>query len=150
MVYALIIGGSIFAFFIGLTQLPVEATTILNEFNLPGLAVVALALVIYILLGMVMETFAILIITVPVIAPILVGFNYDLIWWGIIMVMVVEIGLLTPPFGMNCFIIKAVATDVPLGKVFKGVTPFVVADIMALALLVLFPALILWLPSVLR
>ncbi len=150
MVYALIIGGSIFAFFIGLTQLPVDATTILNQFNLPGLAVVALALVIYILLGMVMETFAILIITVPVIAPILVGFNYDLIWWGIIMVMVVEIGLLTPPFGMNCFIIKAVATDVPLGKVFMGVTPFVVADIIALALLVLFPALVLWLPKVLQ
>jgi C4-dicarboxylate transporter DctM subunit len=149
MVYALIIGGSVFAFFIGVTQLPVEATTILNQFNLPGLAVVAVALVIYILLGMVMEPYAIMIITVPVIAPILVGFDFDLIWWGIIMVMVVEIGLLTPPFGMNCFIIKAVAADVPLGQVFRGVTPFIIADILALALLVLFPALVLWLPSVL-
>ena len=150
MVYALIIGGSIFAFFIGLTQLPVEATNFLNNFNLPGLSVVAVALVIYILLGMIMGAYEIMIITVPVIAPILVGFNFDLVWWGIIMVMVVEIGLLTPPFGMNCFIIKAVAADVPLSKVFKGVTPFIIAHIIALALLVLFPSLVLWLPGVLR
>ena len=149
MIYALIIGGSVFAFFIGITQLPAEATEILNRFDLPGLAVVALALAIYILLGMVMEAFAIMIITVPVIAPILVGFDYDLVWWGVVMVMVVEIGLLTPPFGMNCFILKAVAADVPLGTVFRGVTPFVIADILALALLVLFPALVLWLPGLL-
>lgn len=149
MIYALIIGGSVFAFFIGITQLPVEATEILDRFELPGLAVVALALAIYILLGMVMEAFAIMIITVPVIAPILVGFDYDLVWWGIVMVMVVEIGLLTPPFGMNCFILKAVAADVPLGTVFRGVTPFVIADILALSLLVLFPALVLWLPELL-
>jgi tripartite ATP-independent transporter DctM subunit len=150
MVYALIIGGSIFAFFIGVTQLPVEATIILNKFNLSGLAVVVSALVIYILLGMVMGAYEIMIITVPVIAPILVGFQFDLIWWGIIMVMVVEIGLLTPPFGMNCFIIKAVAADVPLSKVFKGVTPFILAHMVALALLVLFPSLVLWLPGELR
>ena len=84
--------------------------------------------------------------------PILVGFDYDLVWWGIVMVMVVEIGLLTPPFGMNCFILKAVAANVPLGTVFRGVAPFVIADILALvlALLVLFPALVLWLPGLLR
>ena len=78
------------------------------------------------------------------------GFGFDLVWWGIVMVMVVEIGLLTPPFGMNCFIIKAVATDVPLSNVFKGVTPFIFAHIATLALLVLFPSLVLWLPSLLR
>ena len=150
MVYALIIGGSIFGFFVGLTELPVEATKILNHFNLPGLAVVAIALVVYILLGMIMGAYEIMIITVPVITPILVGFNFDLVWWGIVMVMVVEIGLLTPPFGMNCFIIKAVATDVPLSKVFKGVTPFICAHIATLALLVLFPPLVLWLPNLLR
>ncbi len=149
MIYALIIGGSIFAFFIGVTRLPVEATEMLAGLDLPGLAVVAIALVMYILLGMIMEPFSILIITVPVIAPILAGFGYDLIWWGIVMVLVVEIGLLTPPFGINAFIIKAIAPDVPLGRVFRGITPFVVADLVGLALLVLFPALALWLPRLL-
>ena len=147
MIYGLIIGGSIFAFFIGVTRLPVEATEMLARFDLPGLGVVALALAIYILLGMIMEPFSIMIITVPVIAPILAGFDYDLIWWGIVMVLVVEIGLLTPPFGMNAFIIKAIAPDVPLGRVFRGITPFVIADLIGLTLLVLFPALALWLPS---
>ena len=150
MIYALIIGGSIFAFFIGVTRLPVEATNLLAGFNLPGIVVVILALIIYIFLGMVMEAFAIMIITVPVIAPILEGFGFDLIWWGIIMVMVVEIGLLTPPFGMNCFIIKAIAADVPLGRVFRGVTPFVLADLLGLALLVAVPSIVLWLPDLLR
>lgn len=149
MIYALIIGGSIFAFFIGLTQLPVEATTMLTELSLPALAVVVLALAIYILLGMVMEPFAIMIITVPVIAPIIQGFGFDLIWWGIVMVLVVEIGLLTPPFGMNVFVLKAVAADVPLANVFRGVIPFVLADIVALGLLISFPSIVLWLPTLL-
>ncbi len=149
MIYALIIGGSIFAFFIGVTELPTSATEFLASLNLPGLAVVAVLLVLFILLGMVMEAFAILLITVPVVAPIIESFGFDLIWWGIIMVMVVEIGLLTPPFGMNCFILKSIAPEVPLATVFKGIIPFVLADFVALALFVIFPAMIVWLPGVL-
>jgi TRAP-type C4-dicarboxylate transport system permease large subunit len=95
-----------------------------------------------------MEAFAILLITVPILADLITDLGFDLIWWGIVMVAVVEIGVITPPFGVNVFVLKAMAgADVPLGTVFRGVMPFVFSAFIKLALLVLIPGLALWLPS---
>ena len=147
MIYALILGAITFSFFMGVTGLPVILTDFVTGLELGRFGVIALLLVIYLILGAIMDPFAMMIITVPIVAPIVADLGFDLIWWGIIMVVVVETGLITPPFGINVFVLKGIAPDVPLTTVFKGVLPFVGADIVKLILLVIFPALVLWLPS---
>ena len=148
MVYALIVGGLTFSFFIGITGLPELLGTTVGNLQLPPKAIIGVFLVIFVLLGAVMEAFAILIITVPILAGLIIDLGFDLIWWGIIMVAVVEIGVITPPLGMNVFVLKSMAgADVPLATVFKGVMPFVFSAFIKLALLVMVPALVLWLPS---
>ena len=148
MIYILIFGAVTFSFFIGITGLPEKLTEFMGGLNLPPLGIIALLLVVYIILGAIMDPFPVMVITVPIISPLIVDLGFDLVWWGIIMVVVVETGLITPPFGINVFILKGIAGgDVPTATVFRGVMPFVTADLIKLALLVIFPALILWLPS---
>ena len=148
MVYALIVGGLTISFFIGVTGLPELLAETVGSLQIAPKAIIGIFLVIFVLLGAVMEAWAILIITVPILAGLIVDLGFDLIWWGIIMVAVVEVGVITPPFGMNVFVLKSMAgVDVPLTTVFKGVMPFVFSAFIKLALLVAFPALVLWLPS---
>jgi C4-dicarboxylate transporter, DctM subunit len=147
MVYALIFGAVIFSFFIGTTGLTGIVTNYIGSLDLPAIWIIFLILFVYLLLGAIMDPFALMVITVPIVSPLIIDLGYDLIWFGIIMVVVVETGLITPPFGINVFVLKGVAGDVPMQTIFKGVLPFVAADIIKLILLVLFPSLILWLPS---
>ena len=88
-------------------------------------------------------------LTVPIFVPVVDAMGFDLIWFGIVMVMVVEISLITPPIGLNVFVIKSMLPDVPLGAIFKGIVPFFAADIVRLLLVVFLPGLALWLPRVL-
>lgn len=146
MIYLLIFGALTFSFFIGASQLPETLTHWVGGMDLAPLLVIALLLVLYLLLGSVMDSFAVMIITVPIVSPLILGMGYDLVWWGIIMLVVVETGLITPPFGINLFVIRSVQPEMPLTTVFRGAMPFVLSDFLRLALLVLFPALVLWLP----
>ena len=146
MIYLLIFGAVVFSFFVGASQLPETLTRMVGELDLTPVLIVALLLVVYLLLGSVMDSFAVMIITVPIVTPLILSMGYDLVWWGIIMLVVVETGLITPPFGINLFVIRSVQPDVPLMTVFRGVMPFVLSDFLRLALLVLFPALVMWLP----
>lgn len=146
MIYMLIFGALTFSFFIGASQLPETLTRMVGNLDLTPLLIIALLLIVYLLLGSVMDSFAVMIITVPIVTPLILGMGYDLIWWGIVMLVVVETGLITPPFGINLFVIRSVQPDVPLMTVFRGAVPFVLSDFLRLALLVLFPALVLWLP----
>jgi C4-dicarboxylate transporter DctM subunit len=148
MIYMLIFGAVTFSFFIGITGLPEKLVSLLNSLTVPPLGVIALLLVIYILLGAIMDPFPVMVITVPIVTPLVTSMGYDLVWWGIIMVCVVETGMITPPFGINVFILKGISGgDVPMWTVFRGVMPFIAADLVKLALLTLFPVLVLWLPS---
>jgi TRAP-type C4-dicarboxylate transport system permease large subunit len=88
-----------------------------------------------------------ILLTIPIVFPIISALGYDPVWFGIIIVMVVELGLITPPIGMNVFIIKGIARDVPLYTIFRGVTPFIVAQIILILILIAFPQIALWLPS---
>ena len=95
-----------------------------------------------------MDSFGVLVITVPVVTPMVIGMGYDLVWWGIVNLMVVETGLITPPFGLNVYVIKSLTTeDISMTTVFRGVLPFVIADFVRLGLIVIFPMIVLWLPS---
>ena len=105
---------------------------------------------IYVILGTAMEELSMILLTVPVFFPVIVSLGLDPVWFGILIVVVVEIGLISPPVGMNLFVINALLPHVPTPTLFRGVTPFVVADVVRLAILIAFPIISLWLPSVLR
>ncbi len=146
MLYFVLIGANVFSFFIGAAGLPGLLTQSLLDSGLAPLAIIALLAVAYLLLGSVMDAFTILLVTAPIVSGMIVTLGYDLLWWGVVMVVVIEIGVISPPFGMNLFVMKGVAKDISLMTIYRGVLPFVFADIIKLALLVLFPALSLWLP----
>src|SRR6184192_737294 len=101
----------------------------------------------YFILGCLLDSLAMILLTIPIVFPIVSALGYDPIWFGIIIVMVVELGLITPPIGMNVFVIKGIARDVPLYTIFRGVTPFIVAQIILIGVLIAFPEIALWLPS---
>ena len=147
MIYALIFGGLMFAFFINLGGVPDMMSAWVASIEARPLAVLIVLILIYLLLGSVMDSFAVMIITLPVVTPIVLGMGYDILLWGILMLMVVEIGMISPPFGMNLFILKSIDPNVRLGTVMRGVLPFVAVDLVKIVLLVAFPALVLWLPS---
>ena len=145
MVYGLIIGAQIFSFFVGASALTETATAYVSGLQWSPLAVMTLILFGYLALGMVMESFAVMIITVPIITPLVLTMGYDIVWWGIIMLCVVETGMIHPPFGLNVFVLKGMTPDVSLWTIYKGVTPFVISDLIKLALMVVFPGITLWL-----
>ena len=101
----------------------------------------------YVVLGTVIEGLAMIFLTVPIFVPVVEGLGFNLVWFGIVMVMVVEISLITPPIGLNVFVLKAMLPDVPLKSIFKGIAPFFAADIVRLLAVVFFPWLALWLPG---
>jgi len=107
----------------------------------------AVILLAYLALGSLMEAFAVMVITVPIVTPLVLSLGYDIVWWGIIMMMVVEVGMIHPPLGLNVFVLKSITPDIPIWTIYKGVLPFCVADLIKLILMVLIPAITLWLPS---
>lgn len=147
MIYALIFGGLMFSFFINLGGAPEMVSAWIASIDARPLFILILLIIIYILLGSIMDSFGVMIITLPVVTPIILDLGYDMLFWGILMLVVVEIGMITPPFGMNLFIIKNIDPNVRLGTVMKGVVPFIIADVVKIVALVAFPALALWLPS---
>ena len=145
--FALLFGASMFSNFLNRAGLPDVLMGIINSFELSGIAVIFIILLIYLLLGCVFESMSMILLTVPIFAPLVQQLGFDLIWFGILVVVVTEISLITPPIGLNVFVLKGVVKDVSVSTIFKGVTPFWVADIIRLLLLTTIPALSLFLPS---
>jgi TRAP-type C4-dicarboxylate transport system permease large subunit len=111
------------------------------------MAIMLLILLIYLAMGCVLDALAMIILTIPIFFPIVMSLGFDPIWFGIIVVMVVELGLITPPVGMNVFVIKGMTKDITLGQIYAGVVPFCVAQIILIILIVIFPIIATWLPS---
>ncbi len=148
LLYLIIFSVLMFSFSMGVTGLPQRMTGFFQDLHWTPLAVIALLLAMYIALGCIMDSNTVMFITVPIVSPLVASMGYDLVWWGVINLVVLETGLITPPFGIHLFVLKGLlGADVPLSRVYRGVMPFVIADLAKLALLVLFPALALWLPS---
>ncbi len=145
--FSVLIGAWIFSNFINVAGLTEGLRDAITALNLAPWMVMAIILAIYIVLGMIFESLSMLLLTVPIFFPLVVGLGFDPVWFGVVVVVVTEISLITPPVGLNVFILKNVVGDVSTGTIFKGVTPFWVADIIRLALLVGIPALSLFLPS---
>ncbi|RYH01173.1 TRAP transporter large permease [Salipiger sp. IMCC34102] len=147
MIYFILVGAALFNFYLETTGLPQLLIEQIRAAGLGPLAVMVLILVFYIVLGCFMDSMSMILLTVPLLAPVALEIGYDLIWFGIIVVTVAEIGLITPPIGMNLFVVQAASQGVAQGTVVRGILPFILADILRLAILLLFPALILWLPG---
>jgi len=147
MLMSILIGALIFANFINVAGVPSAVVNAINSLGLPPLGVIFGLIIFYILLGAVFDELAMILLTIPVFFPLVIGLGFDPIWFGIVIVMVVEIGLICPPIGMNLFVIKAAVGNVPLTTMFRGIIPFVIADIIRLTLIVLVPTLVLFLPN---
>ncbi|WP_346892301.1 TRAP transporter large permease [uncultured Roseibium sp.] len=149
MIMMIILGAMVFGFFMTYTQLPQKLVTAATESQLPPWVILAMLLGIYLFLGCFLDQIAILVLTVPLTFPIVSSLGFDGIWYGIIITKTVEIGLVTPPLGLNVYVTSSV-TGVPLGEAFKGVLPFLLMEFFLLFLLVAVPDLSLWLPSHMR
>ena len=146
-VFTILIGALLFGYFLTITQTPQKVTAFLTGLGIGDYGVLALILLMYLLLGCLMDALAIVILTVPIIFPLIKQMGFDPIWFGIIIVMTVELGLIHPPVGMNIFVIKSVLEDIKISTIFIGVIPFIITDLIRLVILVVFPALSTWLPS---
>ncbi|MGH7400434.1 MAG: TRAP transporter large permease, partial [Candidatus Rokuibacteriota bacterium] len=150
MLFLILIGALMFAEFVNITTMPADLKRFVADRGMSPLMVVAAICAIYVILGTAMEELSMVLLTMPVFFPLVVQLGFDPVWFGIIIVCVVEIGLISPPVGMNMFVLKSLLPEVPTGTVFRGVMPFVWADVVRLAILVAFPIIALWLPSLMR
>ena len=146
-VFTVLIGALLFGYFLTVTQTPQKITEFLVGLGLGPYGVLALLMLMYLALGCLMDAMAMIILTVPIVFPVIVQLGFDPIWFGIVIVMTVELGLITPPVGMNVFVIKSVVERVSFATIFRGVAPFVLTDLVRLVILIAFPVLAMWLPS---
>ena len=147
MIFLIIIGAELFSRFLAVTQLPMQLADFLGGLPFSPYVILGGILVLYLILGCVMDCFAIMILTTPILFPVIQTLGFDPIWYGVLMVVVLEIGLITPPVGLNVFVIKGVAPDLSLNTIFKGIGPFIAASTLAIVLLILFPEIATYIPS---
>ena len=147
ILFSVMIGASMFSNFVNLAGLPEGLLALVNQTGLSPMTVMLFIILIYILLGCVFESLSMLLLTVPIFFPLVTTLGFNPVWFGIVVVVVTEISLITPPVGLNVFVLKGVVVDVSTGTIFKGVTPFWVVDIFRLALIVFVPWLVLFLPN---
>ena len=147
MIMTIVAGATVFGHFMAVTGIPSAASDFLSGLPVPPTVVMILILAMYLVAGCFMDSLAMVTLTVPILYPTVVALGFDPIWFGVIIVLVVEMGVITPPVGINVYIIKGVAPDVPMGKIFKGAMAFLIGMIVLAALLLIFPQIATWLPS---
>lgn len=152
MIFLILIGADVLNSFLALSQISQLLADLAVNSGWSPLLILAAMMVMYVLLGCVMDSLSMILLTIPIFLPIIMGLDFwgleytdKAVWFGILALMVVEIGLITPPVGMNVFIINSLAKDVPMGETFKGVLPFLASDVVRVVLLIMFPSLSLWL-----
>ncbi len=141
MIFFMIVGADLFGTFLSVSRISFALTDYVASLDLTPLAVLACVLLLYVVLGCVMDSIAMLLLTVPVVYPVILAAGFDPVWFGVVTVITVEMGLITPPVGMNVFVLKTMAPDIPIQSIFKGVLPFVLSDVIRLALLVAVPGI---------
>ena len=150
MILIIVLGAIIFNKFVAVTRVPFELANWVVGLDLPPLVVMGMIILVYVIGGCFMDALGLILLTVPIFFPVAMSLGFDPIWFGIIITRVSEIGVITPPVGINVYIIKGVATDVPLVTIFRGILPFLMADIVSVMLLLFVPQIALFLPSIIR
>lgn len=148
--FSVLIGAILFGYFLAITQSPQKLTAFLVGMDLGPYGTLTLILVIFFIAGALMDEMAMIILLVPIVFPVITHLGFDPIWFGVIIVVACELGMITPPVGINVFVINSIAKDVKITTIYGGVMPFILTDIIRLILLVLFPAIALWLPTTMR
>ena len=150
MIFIILMGAMIFGYFLAVSRLPYELAATISALPVNSYVILAIILVFYLFLGAVMDSLAMMLLTVPIFFPLVLELGFNPIWFGILIVRVCEIGLITPPVGLNVYIIRGVAKDVPMQTIFRGIAPFLIADVLHVALLVAFPQISLFLPNLMK
>ncbi len=150
MIYVLIIGASLFGYFAAVTQAPQVLVQLVKDSGIPVWCGVLALMGLFLVAGSIFDEVAAMVVTMPFVLPLVKSWGFDPIWWGVINVVLVELGMLTPPIGMNVFVVKGVAPQIALGDIYRGVAPYLASNLVRLGILLLFPALSLWLPHVLK
>lgn len=149
MIIIIFIGAMIFSYFLAASTLPFQVGEIIGGLPVPPMAIMVTVLLLWTVLGCIMDAIAMIMLTVPIVYPIIVQLGFDPIWFCVLGVMSIELGLITPPIGMNVYVIAGIAKDVPLDVIFRGVLPFIAAVFICIALIMIFPQIALFLPSIL-
>lgn len=148
MIHMILLGAFIYSSFLAITQVPQDIASFLLGLQVPPIAVIIGIIVMYIVLGCFMDILSALFLTLPIIFPTILALGFDPIWFGVLVVHIVEIAMITPPFGVNLFVVKGAAGDeVGLSEITRGIFPFIAADLVTLAIFIAFPELILFLPN---
>jgi len=148
MIFAILIGASVFSYFIAVTKIPSLLADTIAGLGVHRLVILSLILFMYVILGCLMEAFSMVILTMPIIFPIIQKLGFDPIWFGVLIVIMIEMGMITPPVGLNVFVMQGVARDVPLYTIFRGAAPFVLAMVVCIIILIIFPSIALFLPGI--
>jgi len=147
MVIMLVAGATIFGHFLALTRIPMEGANLVASLNWPGWAIISLICLIYLVGGCFIDALALITLTIPIFYPIVESLGYDLIWFGVIIVLITQMGIITPPVGVNVYIVKGLAPEVPMEEIFMGVVPFLIALIVGTAIMIAFPEIATFLPG---
>lgn len=147
MLYTIVIGANVLNPFLAVTHIPATLGAQLETLGLGAYGTLVVIVLAYVVLGMFMDGLSMLVITIPIVFPVILGFGFDPIWFGVVAVIVIEMGMITPPVGLNVFVVRGVADGVSLGTVFRGVWPFLAAMVVALVLIVIFPQIVLAIPN---
>ena len=146
MVFLILIGAHILGYFLTISQIPDQLAIFASEWGLSRYAILAMIIFAYIIMGCFMEGLALMVLTIPIVYPMVLDLGFDPIWFGVIITLIMEMSLITPPVGINVFIISGVAKEVPMYVIFRGIIPFWIAMLVCVILLIIFPQLALWLP----
>lgn len=149
-ILTILAGALLFGYFLTITQTPQKVAELLLAANLGAYGTLTLILLVMLVMGCVMDSAAVVIIIVPIVYPIVTQLGFDPIWFGVVVTMTVEIGMISPPFGLNVFVIKSMSRNTNIWQIYRGVAPFILADILRIVLVVAFPAIVMFLPDALR
>jgi C4-dicarboxylate transporter DctM subunit len=149
MIYGIIIGAFILNYFLAVTRIPFNVSDYVAQLSLPPLGVLAIIMFLYLILGCILDGAAMMLLTIPIFFPLAMKMGFDPIWFGILVCRAMEIAMITPPIGINVYVIAGVAPDVPMQTIFKGILPFFVADIAHVLMLIAIPSVVMFLPNLL-
>ena len=150
MIFVILIGAYIFGAFLAISELPLALAGIASQSGLPPVIVLVIILFVYFILGCISDIISSVVLTIPIFYPIVVALGFDPIWFGVIVVIIIQMGLITPPIGLNVYVIAGIAKDIPMNTIFRGIIPFAVAMVVCIAILIAFPQIVLFLPTLMK
>lgn len=150
MIFTILLGAMMLNYFLAVTRLPAMLSSTIIGLQLNPYVIMVIIVIIYVILGALMDEMGMLLLTVPIFFPVIKSLGFDPIWFGVMVVMVCQVGMIAPPVGMTVFIVAGIVKDVPMGTVYRGIVPFFIADLFVIALIIAFPEIALWLPYLIK